>query len=198
MKLPKYLWAVIIIFPLLCILGLALRIFCKIQILKDIANVSLIITLVVVSIYVYYTYMLAKDSWRSIASFSLSKDKNDGYTIIFSLKNYSKNSIECWCNLNATVNGEKVDMGGYYSGQHSWKLQPFSGGSGNFKIQDILEKAGFSIDFMEQNTKKANIKERLYLKIDFWYNTIGINEKINNPVQSYYYDFYTKEIILDV
>jgi hypothetical protein len=76
--------------------------------LGDIANFALILTLAAVLVYVYYTYLLAKDAWTPSASFVLEAYADDPYHFAFLIWNHSKVSLNYWCNLNATIYGQAV------------------------------------------------------------------------------------------
>jgi len=141
MKLPRLLLTLVCILILLGVVGLSFRLFSNYQILGDIANFALVLTLAAVLVYVYYTYLLAKDAWTLSASFALKAYPADPYHFAFLIQNHSKVSLNCWCNLNATVYGQAVSLGGFYSGQSSFDLQSFGGGNGHFDTRDILAKA---------------------------------------------------------
>lgn len=197
MKLPKWLWGLIFLLVILALVGLAVRLFFECQILGDIANFALVLTLAAVLVYVYYTYLLAKDVWTPSASFALKPYSNDPYHFAFLIQNHSKVSLKCWCNLNATVDGQSVSLGGFYSGQSSFDLQPFGGGNGHFDIQDILAKANRNLQEMKQMAGSNNPKEQLYLNIEFWYSPIGADIVIRNPRQPHYFDFTRGVIVAD-
>ena len=201
MNLPKWLWAIIIILLLLGVVGLVgsgFKIFIEYQILENIVNFSLVLTLVAVLFYVYYTYTLAKEAWTPSASFTLIKARpDDPYHFIFLLRNHSKFSLECWCNLNAAVDGQAVSLGGFYSGQSSFDLQPFGISNGHFDIREILAKANCDLQGVKKNTKHNNIKKQLYLNIEFWYNPIGTDKKNHNPLQPHYFDFTNDVLVAD-
>lgn len=108
MKLPKGLWTLILVLAILGFVGFGFRLFSNYQILGDIANFALILTLAAVLVYVYYTYLLAKDAWTPSASFALEAYPNDPYHFAFLIRNHSKVSLKCWCNLNSTVYGQVV------------------------------------------------------------------------------------------
>ena len=206
MKIPKWLLIIIIILLLIGFAGLIIPNLsflneCTItEILNSegVASFSLILTLVAILFYVYFTYMLAKDTWTPSASFALEVDPKDPYHFTFYLRNHSKISISCWCNLNAIVEGKPISLGGFYGGESPFELQPFSIGRGHFFIKDILTKENCNLQSIKKRTNSSNIKEQLYLKIDFWYTQIGANKKIHNPIQPYYFDFKKDVIVLDV
>jgi hypothetical protein len=195
--LPWQLKVIISLLIVLGVIGLILRLFFGCTILKDIADFGLILTLVALLAYVYYTYLLAKDAWTPSASFALKPYPNTPHHIAFILQNHSKQSLHCWCNLNATVYGQNVSLGGFYSGQTSFDLQPFGGGIGHFYIGDILSKASLTLANMKQTANTNNIKEQLYLNIEFWYKAVSVNVEIRNPHQPHYFDFTHDVMITD-
>lgn len=195
MKLPKWLFILILVLVMLGFVGLGLSLFSRCRILGDIANFALVLTLAAVLVYIYYTYLLAKDAWTPSASFALKAYPSDPYHFALLVQNHSKVSLNCWCNLNATVYGQAVSLGGFYSGQSSFDLQPYGGGNGHFDIRDILAKANRSLEEMKRLAGSSNPKEQLYLNIDFWYNPAGANIVIRNPRQPHYFDF-TRDVMV--
>ena len=199
MKIPKGLWAVIIILFISSFVGLGFRIFGRYQILGDIANFSLVLTLVAVLFYVYYTYMLAKEAWTPSASFTLKPYPKDKYHFAFFIQNHSKVSLNCWCKLNPTVNGKAISLKGFYGGESSFDVQPLVVVMGHFHIKDdILSQAGYDLKSIKQETNDSNIKKQLYLKIDFWYNPAGKEkETYKNSRQPHYFDFNSDSLVAD-
>lgn len=162
-------------------------------------NFALILTLATIIAYVYYTYLLAKEAWTTSASFGLLRWEKDPYLIIFILQNHSKFSLRCWCKLNASVCGQPVSLGGFYSGESSFDLQPFSVSNGNFKIREIVALAVRTVEELENKASDENIRQQLYLDIEFWYYPVGREkDKVENPKQPHYFDFRNKIFIADV
>jgi hypothetical protein len=104
--------------------GFFLRVFSGCNLLADMANLALIFTLAILILYTFSTYKLASEAWIPIAPFSLEQSQPIPYNIAFQIRNYSKFSLECWCNINATVYGQPVPMDGFYGEKSSWTLQP--------------------------------------------------------------------------
>lgn len=177
--------------------GLALELLYGFQILNKIADFSLILTLAAVLLYVYYTYLIAREAWVPSASFVLKPYPNKPYHFAFIIKNYSKVSLQCWCKLNVTVNGQGVPSSGFYGGEHSFDFQPFGGGNGHFDIQDLLKPAGYNVQQMKQAASPNNVKDQLYLNIEFWYNPVGSKLKTENPRQPHYFDFTNDVMVAD-
>jgi hypothetical protein len=196
MKLPRWLLASAFILFIAAFVGLVLKIFFKCQILSDIGDMALLLTLVVVMIYAYYTYLLAKDAWSPSASFSLHTEQGDLGHVFFVIQNFSKLSIKCWCRLNPRVCGNSVQMEGFYGGYSSFDLQPFGGGNGHFRIKDILDKASINLEDIKKR-KVSHPRERLYFGIDFWYKPVGSDFITNNPRQPFYYDFDAEGLVAD-
>ena len=69
---------------------------------------AIILTLGVLIIYTYYTYLLAKYQIIPSASFGLVQSPDDPYHFAFIRSNQSKYPIKCWCNLNATTRGTNL------------------------------------------------------------------------------------------
>lgn len=197
MKVPKLLRIAICVIVVSGFVGLGFRLYGKCQILGDIASFALILTLAVLLAYAYYTYLLARDTWTPSASFVLQALPNDPYHFGFYIQNYSKVSLNCWCNLNATVYGQAVSLGGFYSGQSSFDLQPFGSVRGHFDIRKILAKANRNLQEMKQSAASSDPKEQLYLNIEFWYNRICEKSVTRNPRQPHYFDFARDVIVAD-
>ena len=197
MKTPSILFISVIVLIILALGGLALELLCGLQILREIADFSLILTLAAVLLYVYYTYLIASEAWIPSASFVLKPYPNKPYHFAFIIKNYSKVSLQCWCRLNVTVYGQSVPSSGFYGGKHSFDFQPFGGGNGHFDIQDLLSPAGYNIQQMKQAANSNNTKTQLYLNIEFWYNPVGSKLKTENSRQPHYFDFVNDVMVAD-
>ena len=213
MKIPIILWIIAPIFAIFGTVGAILKIKYDLVLLEIFTNWSLIITLLVVIFYVYFTYKIASNDWTPSARFTVYPDKKNPLIIIFSIQNHCKNSLECWCNINATVYGKPVSLNGFYGGEHPWRLQPHGIVHGNFKIEEILEKLNYNIKNIKSESNFNNHKEQLYLNIQLWYMPIDIRFKkdkskarythlqrhyIINPDQPHYYDFRDFTLVLDV
>jgi len=204
MILPRWLLIAILLLVVLGIVGFGLRVFGICHILNDIGNFALILTLAAVLAYVYYTYLLAKDASTPTASLNLRQRQEPGniedrFSIFCHIQSYSKQSLKCWCNINAKVYGQPVDMDGFYGAKSPWDLQPFGAGIGHFDIKKILEKVNKNIFCMKEEAPFQNSKEQLHFNVEFWYSPIQIKDNIiKNPPQSYYFDFVKELLILDV
>lgn len=197
MKLPKWLRTIIFGLVISGFVGLGFEFFSKYQILNKIASLALVLTLAAILVYVYYTYLIAKDAWTPSASFALKAYPNDPYSFAFILQNHSKVSLNCWCNLNATVYGQTVSLDGFYSSQSSYDLQPFGCAIGHFGIRDILARANRDLNRMKQIAKPSDTKKQLYLNIDFWYNPVDVDLATHNPRQPHYFDFARDKLVAD-
>ena len=197
MKMPWWLWLVIILVALGASISFFAKGFHKAEVLDNIGALALAFTLIVVSIYTYYTYVLAKDAFTPSASFGLKEYTNDPYQITFTLQNHSKVSLNCWCELNASVVGQPVALGGFYHGESSIDLQPFRGMQGHFDMRDILAKANYSVQEIQLKVGQSDPKELLYLNIEFWYNPVGSNSITRNPPQPRFFDFGQKKFVVD-
>ena len=202
MNIPKWFWIIIVILLLLGIGGFAFsftELSSRFEILEKVGNLSLVLTLVAVLFYVYYTYKLAKEAWTPSASFILKPFPNNKYHFAFLIQNHSKIPLNCWCKLNATVNGKTISLEGFYGGQSSFDVQPLTTVMGHFNIEDnILKPGGYDLQSIKHDTDKKNFKNQLYLDIDFWYNPIGKTKEIHrNPKQPHYFDFKSDLLIAD-
>ncbi len=167
------------------------------NILQHVANLAIVLTLAAVLVYVYYTYLLAKEAWTPSAAFALQRYPDEPYHFALILSNHSKLSLHCWCRLNAKVYGQLVSLGGFYDAEHSFDVQPFGAAMGHFKIADLLAKANRTIEAMRQETPTSGMKDRLYLNIDFWYTPVGSKKETRNPRQPHYFDFNRDVMVAD-
>lgn len=197
MKIPTLLWVLIVLLVLSGLFGLCLRFFTEYRILGDIADFGLITTLVAVILYVYYTYLLAKEARTRSASFTLVSVPDNPYHFIFLISNHIKHSLHCWCKLNSTVYGQQVILDKFYGGESPFDVQPFVVANGHFDVKDILAKANRTTEKMKQKAGSANLKEQLYMNIEFWYSPIGTNIVIHNPRQPHYFDFNLHRLVAD-
>ena len=197
MKFPWWLRIIMAIFIIVGLAAFGLN-FCRDRLLENLGYLALVLTLVAVIAYVHYTHELARVAWEPSASFSLARVENEPYQIGFIVKNHSKLSLQCWCKINATVYGQSVSLPGFYGTEHSWDIQPYGKGTGNFLIREILAKAKRNVDEMKEKASGDDPKKQLYLEIDFWYTTFDKKITIENPRISYYFDFTRERMILDV
>jgi len=165
--------------------------------LGNVGNFALMLTLVGLLCYVYYTYVLAKDTMTPSASFTLQHLPNDSFHFRFIIHNHSRLSLRCWCNLNLTVCGDPISLEGFYGGQSSFNVQPFGTANGHFDLRDYIRVAGETIQNLVSTTRPQNLQSQLRMDIDFWYVSVGSGVIVHNPRQPYYFDFIRREIVLD-
>jgi len=198
MKVPAWLSVLLALLALCGVGAFCLKLFTGCTLLGDVANLALVLTLAALLVYVYCTYMLAVEAWTISASFELVQLKPDPYRFAFILRNHSKHSLKCWCNLNTTTHGKSVSLGGFYAGESSFDLQPFAAANGWFDIRQILAKANSTVEEMREKSGSCNPKEQLYFDIEFWYSPTGRKEVIvRNPRQPHYYNFQKGLLIAD-
>jgi hypothetical protein len=130
---------------------------------------AVILTLVVLIFYVYYTFLLAKYQIVPSASFELVQAQDDPYHFGFKMVNYGKYPVECWCDLNATTSGVPLKYKGFYSGNEPRLLKPMDGRMGHFRITDLLMNTKYKISSLESDANSENFKQLLHLNIKFWY-----------------------------
>jgi hypothetical protein len=197
MKLPRWLKTLIVVITVAGVAGFVLSVCCQnSKFPKAIADLALVLTLIAVIIYVYYTYVLAKEAWTPSASISFQRTEQDPLHFLVFITNSSKVSLHCWCNLNAKVNGQAVSLGGFYWGQSSFDVQPYSIVQGHFSVRDILARANRTVEQMIQNAQPGD-KSLLYLDVSFWYCPFGSRDEIHNPKQPHYFDFERQILIAD-
>jgi hypothetical protein len=197
MKNPCWLNLVVICLVALGIGAAVVSIVCGPQALQVITNLAVVLTLAVLIIYAYHTYLLAKDAWTPSAAFVLEPYPSHPYHFLFLLQNHSKVSLQCWCNLNATVYGQPVALDGFYGGKTSFDLQPFGVATGHFDLSDILCKANRTVEEMKHKASPSDTKQQLRLEIEFWYNAFGSTSAVRNVKQPHYFDFVRDAMVAD-
>lgn len=168
------------------------------SLLGQIADLALVLTLAALVVYCYYTYLIAKDASTPSAAFSLVKLQDSPYHFAFLIHNHSKLSLRCWCRLNPTVYGQQVMLGGFYGGETSFDIQPYGTVNGHFNLaMDILSKVGRTPDEMKEKATRSDVKQQLYLDIEFWYQPYGSSHIVRNPKQPHYFDFARDVLVTD-
>ena len=196
LELPKTL-ILLVVLLLISVITSIILLFYDINILWAVADIALVITLIALIFYVYYTYLLAAEIWTPSASFQFIQQKSDVFTFNFSIKSHSKFSLECWCNLNVTVNGNPVAATGFFASLSPVRIQPYGQLDAYFNIRSILKQVDYTIDKMKEEYDDNNIKGQLYFDIEFWYTPSGRHKKVQNPKQPYYFDFKNHVLITD-
>jgi hypothetical protein len=165
--------------------------------LKQIADLALVLTLAALVVYCYYTYVIAKEASTPSAAFSLMKLPDNPYHFAFLIQNHSKLSLQCWCRLNATVCGQPVPLDGFYGGQTSFDIQPFGAVNGHFNLTDMLSKVGRTPHEMKAKGATQDVKRQLYMDIEFWYQPYGSSQVVRNVKQPHYFDFAHDVLVAD-
>lgn len=177
--------------------GFISALFLDYQLLNQIADLALVLTLAVVVLYCYYTYVIAKEASTPSAAFSLMKLPDNPCHFAFLIQNHSKLSLQCWCRLNATVYGQTVSLDGFYGGQTSFDVQPFGAANGHFNLADMLSKVGRTADEMKAKVTAQDVKRQLYMDIEFWYQPYGSGQIVRNVKQPHYFDFAHDVLVAD-
>lgn len=167
------------------------------SILTIVYEYALILTLVVIILYVYYTFLLAKYQIIPSVSFGLIQAQDDPYHFGFNMENHSKYPVECWCDLNATTSGVPLTYKGFYSGNESRLLQPMNKKRGHFRITDLLVNTKYNITLLESEVNNENFKQLLHLNIEFRYYPLIDKGKVTILREPYYFDFRDKLLKLD-
>jgi Ca2+/Na+ antiporter len=186
--------------------GILTPLFTELQLFGDFSNFVLILTLIAISLYAYYSYRQTKEIirqadaiWEISASYELKQIPEEPNEILFIINNTSRYPLECWCKLNATVLGRPSFLGGFYDGKSPFPVQPFQTGVGHFNIGQIISNAGLSLSDVIKDWNKNQKKETLSLNIDFWFYPVSKKElKREAPRYKFYFDFSRTKIVLDV
>jgi hypothetical protein len=194
----KVIYGVAILVCVAGLVGVFLRITTGCNLLSDMASIALIFTLAILILYTYYTYKIASEAWMPVASFSMQQNEPIHYFVSFEVRNYSKFSLECWCNINPSVSGQDVQMEGFYGERSSWTLPPYGVGAGHFEIPKILAKVGKTPQDMKRTAGIDDVKKQLYFKVAFHFYPVSKKKsKISLPIQTYYFDFVNEVLVLD-
>lgn len=197
MQTPKILKAVIGLTVLVAFVSLISPLFLPPPLQTGLTSFAIILTFAAMLRYVYDTYKLAEFNYLPSASLDFTYS-NDTPPIIHSLiQNHSRFSLQCWCKINATVYGNPVTMPGFYGGESSWDLQPYSEQHGGFDINKLLAKVGQAREQLAANATTENYKEQLRFKVEFWYIPIGSKIRIPNVSIPYYFDFKSQVLNCD-
>jgi len=197
MKAPVWLKVTIGFLVLAGFAGFVCSIRAQSEVLKRLADLTLVLTLAVLILYSYYTYLIARDTWTPSASFAIVPLDDSPYHFAFVIRNHSKLSLCCWCKLNATVYGQPVPLDGFYGGKTSFDVQPFGISNGHFDTQgDILARVNRTLEEMKEKARGTETKRQLYLDIEFWYHSYGsTHSEVHNPKQPHYFDFARNRMI---
>ncbi|MGD0406011.1 MAG: hypothetical protein ABSB10_05095 [Candidatus Bathyarchaeia archaeon] len=194
----KLTYTVFLVFLVAGFVGFYLKVATGCNLIADMASLALILTLATLILYTYYTYKIASEAWIPVASFSMQQSKPIPYFVSFEIRNHSKFSLECWCNINPSVCGQDVQMEGFYGARSSWTLPPYGAGAGHFEIPKILAKVGKTVQEMKQMAGTVDVKDQLYFKVAFSFYPVGKKKsKVSLPIQPYYFDFVNTTLVLD-
>lgn len=198
-RLPKFLKIALFVFVALAIFALVMSLSEKSKILDHLGTFALLLTLAILIIYTYSTYSLAQEAWTPSASCGLRRfDEENPYLFRFVLTNHCKFSIQCRCRLNASVYGNPLSIGGFYSGQTSIDLQPFgTAACAVIDIHDWVAIANQTVEELERTANDENHKTQLHFDIEFWYNVAGSTDSVENPRQPLFFDFRRRIMVAD-
>ena len=194
-KLNKTSISVICSLFVIFIFSLILRDIFHFSYIKDIFKDLLDLTTIVILVfYVYYTYLIAKESSIPCASYIIEKLPNTNSHYLFFISNHSKMSIRCWCNLNLSIDGNLIDIKGFYGGKTPFDIQPFGQMRGNFDLDEFLKIGKYSAGIEDIFEERKRIK----LDVEFWYSLMNDDNKIyRNINQKYYYSDFGRMLIAD-
>jgi len=166
MRIPRTLVAVIVFLLLLGVADFILRTVLRLDALGDIGNLVLTLTLVVLILYAYYTYVLAKETLTPSASFLIHPYPGDPFHFMFTIQNHSKPSLQCWCNLNLSINGLPVALDGFYGGSSSFDIQPFGAANGHFDLREFITRTNWSLEQLVGMARTGEIRNQLRFNLN--------------------------------
>ncbi len=144
-------------------------------------------------VYSTLTYLIAKDIYKVLVSFSLSQIEFSH--LQFKMRNNSKVEVEVFSKLWCKIEDELFEFkGGFYGNKTNWILQPFTDGQGHFYLKDIVNKDGIKIENFVKDNSISSITFYLQIK----YRRVGrVKWKKSSP-QKFAYDFDNSRFWLNV
>lgn len=199
MRIPWWIKIIVSIFVVVGALGLYKAVRSEPWVLNCLGQFAIILTLAVLIVYTYYTQSHARAEWTPNASLNLVPAQDKPYLFRFVLKNYSKHSLQCRCNLNASISEVPFRVGGFFSGESSFDLQPFGEGAcAAMDIRNLLAEQDLELEHIENEATDENHKKQFRFDIDFSYNILDSKDLVQNPRQPWFFDFRRKIWVLDV
>jgi hypothetical protein len=150
------------------------------------------ITLVTVMLYVYYTYLIAKDAWTPTASFYFRQYDNDPQHIQYVMTNHSKLTLKTSGELTVNIGNKTFKWNGYYAKEKPWILQPLMTAFGHFEMKNVAAKVGLTLKDLEKQNKEIRFSFVLY------YEALETGEKRKTEKHEYRFNSKNKELYLDV
>ena len=143
-------------------------------------------------IYAYLTYLIAKDIYNPLVSFSIKQikeEKEEEFTHLgFTMINKSKVEVEVFGKLWSGVNNELFKFkDGFYGNKKHWILQSFTEGFGHFYLKDLTNKDGVKLEDFVKKNNISSINFNMEIK---YIKTEGIWKKWRKTSpQNFIYDF---------
>lgn len=151
----------------------------------EIANLILsILMFLALVVYAYLTYLIAKDIYNPLVSFSLEQR---GLTHLdFDMINKSKVEVEVFGKLWSNIGDETFEFkDGFYGDKKHWILQPFTRGHGHFYLKDLLNKEGIKLDTFVKKKSINSITFNMQIK----YRKVGRRKWKKTSPQNFVYNF---------
>ncbi len=143
-------------------------------------------------IYAYLTYLITKDIYNPLVSFSLKQieeKKKEKFTHLgFTMVNKSKVEVEVfgklWCKIGNMIFDFKD---GFYGDKKHWILQPFTEGFGHLYLKNLTSQKGISLKYFVKKNKISSINFNMEIR---YKKTEGIWKKWRKTSpQNFVYDF---------
>ena len=170
--------------------------------LRDLANLSLILTLLALVRYAYDTYRVSELGAMPTASLVFIQASREQTPLLLNSlpRNHSRIPIECWCNVHAKILGDEVDLDGFYGGKQPWNLQPYQEPRGVLNLADLLRSREITMNVLRDAWNVANSFEVqcsvLRLDVEFWYRTLNGRFQSRRFREGYYFDFDKNALVL--
>ena len=144
-------------------------------------------------VYAYLTYLIAKDIYNPLISFSLKQIELNhlGFTMV----NKSKVEVEVFGKLWSNIKNEIFEFNdGFYGDKSKWILQPFTEGFGHFWLKDLKNKEGVNLDNFVKKKSISSINFNMQIK----YRKVGRKKWTKTSPQNFVYDFKNNMFCLNV
>lgn len=135
-------------------------------------------------IYAYLTYLIAKDIYNPLVSFSLKQIEFSH--VSFTMVNKSKVEVEVFGKLWYKSGNELFGFkDGFYGDKKHWILQPFTEGFGHFDLKNLTNEKGINLDTFVKKKLISSINFNLQIK----YRKVGRKRWIKTSPQNFIYNF---------
>jgi hypothetical protein len=153
-----------------------------------------ILSLIILTIYTFFTYKIAYEKKSPLISFNLIKADEDIGHIGFNAVNSSHVDAEIWCKVHVLAGGKIFLDNSFYGNKTPWNMQSLMKYYGHFRLGNMENQEGMKLNEFIKNKDITTVK----LSIQIRYRIIGGRKWIKSPIQRYAYNFDKNLFWLDV